>query len=68
MNEIRPSFGIEFDDKYIEAKKELFKCYEAFIKLTDAQKQQLVIEFSEAVGMTAAYLQFATYINNGGQV
>ncbi len=66
MNEIRPSFGIEFDDKYIEAKKELFKCYEAFIKLTDAQKQQLAIEFLKSVGMADAVEKFMRYMNNGG--
>lgn len=68
MNDFRLSLGIEFDDKYIDAKNKLFESYEALKKLTDAQKQQLVIEFVKSVGMTAAFLQFAKYINNGGQI
>lgn len=66
MNDFRPSLGIEFDDKYIDAKNKLFESYKAFKQLTEVQKQQLVIEFSESVGMTAAFLQFAKYLNNGG--
>ena len=67
MNEIRPTIGIEFNDKYIYAKNKLFESYKAFKQLNEAQKQQLAIEFLNSVGMPDAFEQFVRYINNGGR-
>ena len=58
MNEIRPTIGIEFDNKYIDAKNKLIDFISALNKLTEAQKQHLAIEFLKSVGMADAFEQF----------
>lgn len=67
MNEIRPTIGIEFEYKYIDAKNRLIDFISALNKLTEVQKQQLAIEFLKSVGMTVAFEQFVKYMNNGGR-
>lgn len=68
MNGIRPSLGIEFDDKYIDAKAKLIDFFSALNKLTEVQKQQLANEFIASVSTAASFEQFVKYMNNGGQI
>ena len=67
MNGFRPTIGIEFDDKYIDAKNKLKDFTIALNDLTPLQRQQLANEFIAATGMTAILQQFINFMNNGGQ-
>lgn len=66
MNGIRPTIGIEFDDKYTNARNKLIEFIKAFDRLTDTQKAQLVQEFMTSYGMATLFEQFVSYIKNGG--
>lgn len=68
MNDFRLTVGIEFDDKYIDAKNKLLEFVKALNNLTDAQKSQLAGEVIQSMGMAGLYEQFVRYMNNGGQV
>ena len=68
MNGFKPTIGIEFDDKYSDAKNKLIDLVEALDKLTPPQKEQLAKEFIASMGMAASLEQFIKYMNNGGQV
>ena len=67
MNRFKPSLGIEFDDKYIDAKNKLIDFISALNKLTEVQRQQLANEFITSVSISASFEQFAKYMSNGGQ-
>lgn len=67
MNGVHPTIGIEFDDKYIDAKNKFADFINALNKLTPLQREQLAKEYLEATGMTALFMQFANYMNNGGR-
>jgi len=66
MNGFRPTIGIEFDDKYINAKNKLVEFVGALNDLTDAQRCQLAKEVMASVGMATSFEQFVSYMNNGG--
>ncbi len=68
MNEFRPTVGIEFDDKYVEAKAKLIELIKALNALTAEQSRQLANEFLASMGMAASFEQFMGYMNNGGQM
>ena len=68
MNGFRPAIGIEFDDKYVNAKSKLIDFMGAWNDLTDAQRGQLAREFMAAFGMATSFEQFVSYMNNGGQL
>lgn len=68
MNGFKPTIGIEFDDKYVEAKNKLIDFVGALNSLTDAQRGQLAKEFMLSFGMAASFEQFVCYMNNGGQI
>lgn len=68
MNEFRPTIGIEFDDKYIEAKTKLMELVKALNALTAEQSRQLANEFLTSMRMAASFEQFLSYMNNGGQM
>ena len=68
MNEFRPTVGIEFDDKYVEAKAKLVEFVKALNALTSEQRRQLASEFLASMGMAASFEQFVGYMNNGGQI
>lgn len=68
MNEFRPTIGIEFDDKYIDAKTKLIELVKALNALTSEQSRQLANEFLTSMGMAASFEQFVSYMNNGGQM
>lgn len=68
MNEFKPVMGIEFDDKYKDARKKLIDFMEALSYLTSEQKEQLAKEYMASIGMAAAFEQFMHYINNGGRL
>lgn len=68
MNGFRPTIGIEFDDKYINAKKKLADFINALNTLTPLQREQLAKDSIEASGMTALFEQFTNYMNNEGSL
>lgn len=67
MNNFKPSLGIEFNDKYIDAKNKLINFIAALNELTEIQRQQLANEFLTSVGAADSFEQFAKYMNNGGR-
>ena len=67
MNGFKPTIGIEFDDKYIDAKNKLLEFIKAFDNLTPVQKEHLAREFIASMSMAVSFEQFMNYMNNGGQ-
>ena len=66
MNGIRPTIGIEFDDKYTNAKNKLIELVKALDGLTDTQRAQLAQEYITSYSMATSFEQFVSYIKNGG--
>ncbi len=67
MNGIKPTVGVEFDDKYINAKNKLIELIRSLDELTDMQRVLLAQEFVTSYGLAASFEQFANYMNNGGK-
>ena len=67
MNGVRPALGVEYDDKYINAKNKIFECKLAIDELTPAQRKQLVNEVVEFAGMGTLLEQFMQYMNSRGR-
>ena len=68
MNGYKPTIGIEFDDKYIDAKNKLMELIIALNNLTPAQREQLARECFASMGMTAVLEQFINNMNRGGRL
>ena len=66
MNGIRPTIGIEFDDKYTNAKNKLIELVKALDELTDTQRAQLAQEYITSYSMATSFEQFVSYMKNGG--
>lgn len=66
MNGIRPTVGIEFDDKYTNAKNKLLDFIKALDELDDIQKAKLAQEFITSYSMVNSFEQFVSYMKNGG--
>ena len=66
MNGINPTVGIEFDDKYINAKSKLIEFVKSLNELTDMQSAQLAQEFIASYSIATSFEQFVSYMNNGG--
>ena len=66
MNGIRPTVGIEFDDKYINAKSKLIEFVKSLDELTDMQRAQLAQDFIASYSIATSFEQFVSYMNNGG--
>lgn len=66
MNGIRPAIGIEFDDKYTNAKNKLIELVKALDELTDTQRAQLAQEYITSYSMATSLEQFISYMKNGG--
>lgn len=66
MNRIRPTVGIEFDDKYTNAKNKLIELIKALDGLTDAQRAQLAQEYITSYSMATSLEQFVSYMKSGG--
>ena len=66
MNGIRPTVGIEFDDKYTNAKSKLIELVKALDGLTVAQRAQLAQEYITSYSMATSLEQFVSYMKNGG--
>ncbi len=66
MNGIRPTIGIEFDDKYENAKNKLIELIAALDELTDTQRAQLAQEYITSYSMATSFEQFVSYMKNGG--
>ena len=62
MNGIRPTVGIEFDDKYTNAKRKLIELVKALDGLTDAQRVQLAQEYITSYSMATSLEQFVNYM------
>lgn len=67
MNGYRPTIGIEYDDKYKNAKSKLIDFLEAMNELTPAQRAQFARECAESIGKVASLGQFINHMNNGGR-
>ena len=67
MNNFKPSLGIEFDDKYIDAKNKLICFIAALNGLTEEQRLQLAREFLASYGVASSFEQFVKYMNDKGQ-
>ena len=66
MNGIRPTVGIEFDDKYTNAKNKLIELVKTLDELTDTQRAQLAQEYITSYSMATSLEQFVSYMKNGG--
>lgn len=66
MNEIKPTIGLKFEDRYIEAKNKLIDFSKTFDELTYDEKVRFVNEVAAAVGIVITAEQFAKLMNNGG--
>ena len=66
MNGIRPTVGIEFDDKYTNAKNKLLDLIKTLDELDDIQKAKLAQEFITSYSMAKSFEQFVSYMKNGG--
>ena len=66
MNGIRPTVGIEFDDKYTNAQNKLIELVKALDELTDTQRAQLAQEYIASCSMANSFEQFVSYMKNGG--
>ena len=66
MHGIRPTVGIEFDDKYTNAKSKLIELVKALDGLTVAQRAQLAQEYITSYSMATSLEQFVNYMKNGG--
>ena len=66
MNGIRPTVGIEFDDKYVNAKNKLIDFVKALDELNDIQRAQLAQEVIASYSMGISFEQFVSYMKNGG--
>ena len=62
MNGIRPTVGIEFDDKYTNAKNNLIELVKALDGLTDTQRAQLAQEYITSYSMATSLEQFVNYM------
>ena len=65
MNGWKTTIGIEFDDKYIEAKNKLLDCVKTLNDLNPAQREQLIRETIVSMSMAMSFEQFAYYMNGG---
>ena len=66
MNGLRPTVGIEFDDKYTNAKNKLLDFIKALDELNDIQKAKLAQEFITSYSAAISFEQFVSYMKNGG--
>ena len=55
MNGIRPTVGIEFDDKYTNAKNKLLDFVKALDELNDIQRTKLAQEFITSYNMANSF-------------
>ena len=66
MNGIRPTVGIEFDDKYTNAKNKLLDFIKTLDELDDIKKTKWAQEFITSYSMANSFEQFVSYMKNGG--
>lgn len=68
MNEFKPTLGVEFNDKYLEAKNKLYEFAKAFENLNPSQQECLAKEFAISYGQAAIFDQLLRFFQNGGKV
>lgn len=68
MDNSRPTLGIEFDDKYLDAKNKLIEFLQALKDLTPAQSNALANEFITAMGIASSFDALIALMNNGGRI
>ena len=66
MGNFRPTLGIEFDDKYLNAKTKLIEFLKALKDLTPAQSNTLANELLTAMGIASSFDMLIALMNNGG--
>lgn len=66
MNNFRPTVGIEFEDRYLEAKNKLIDFMKALHVLTPAQNEELSMELLTAMGIADSFETLISMLNKGG--
>lgn len=68
MDKFKPTLGIEFDDKYLNAKTKLIEYFKAINELTPEQRNTLANEVLTSMGIASSFDMFIALMNNGGKV
>lgn len=66
MNNFRPTVGVEFGDKYLEAKNKMIDFMKALNALTPAQNKELAMELLSAMGIADSFDTFISILKKGG--
>lgn len=67
MDNFKLTLGVEFDDKYLDAKNRLIEFLKALKELTPAQSNALGNEMLTAMGIASSFDALIALMNNGGQ-
>lgn len=68
MDNFRPTLGIEFDDKYLNAKTKLIEFFKAINELAPVQRNTLANEVLTTMGIASSFDMLIALMNNGGKV
>lgn len=66
MNNFRPTVGVEFGDKYLEAKNKMIDFLKALSALTPVQSNELAKELLSAMGIADSFDTLISILNIGG--
>ncbi len=64
MNGFKPTIGIEFDDKYIDAKNKFIDFWKSLNQLSPQQRDCLGKECLEFIGASALYEKLNVMLSN----
>ena len=67
MDNFKLTLGVEFDDKYLDAKNRLVEFLKALKELTPAQSNALGNELLTALGIASSFDTLIALMNNGGK-
>lgn len=67
MDNFKLTLGVEFDDKYLDAKNRLVEFLKALKELTPAQSNALGNELLTALGISSSFDALIALMNNGGK-
>lgn len=65
MYGIRPTLGVEFEDKYKDAKNKLIDFVKALDELTQEERNNLATEFITSFGVATSFDEFVRHMNGG---
>lgn len=68
MNDFKLTMGIEFEDKYKEAKRKMLDFKKAFDELTVTEQKRLVEEAVAVAGFAISAEQLINFMKFGGQL